>query len=103
VLFAVPLEVAEIWPWQLTELTGRAIAAWMIALGGLLAAIAWEGDRSRIRLGTYMVVTLVSLQAIALARFGGELDSSSVEAIIYVASLASLGLTAAWGWRISIG
>jgi len=103
VLFAVPLEVAEIWPWQLTELTGRAIAAWMIALGGLLAAIAWEGDRSRIRLGTYMVGTLVSLQAIALARFGGELDSSSVEAMIYVASLASLGLTGVWGWRISTG
>jgi hypothetical protein len=103
VLFAVPLEVAEIWPWQLTELTGRAIAAWVVALGGLLAAIAWEGHRGRIRLGIYMLVALVALLAIALARFGEELDFSSAEAVVYLASLASLGMTAAWGWRISTG
>lgn len=103
VLFAVPLDVAEIWPWQLTELTGRAIAAWLVAVGGLLAAIAWEDDRSRIRLGTYLLVALAALQAIALARFGEELDFSSVEAIVYVASVASLGVTGAWGWRTSTG
>lgn len=103
VLFAIPLDVAEIWPWQLTELTGRAIAAWLVAVGGLLAAMAWEDDRSRIRLGTYLLVALVALQAIALARFGEELDLSSAEAMVYVASLASLGVTGAWGWRISTG
>jgi hypothetical protein len=103
VLFAAPLDVAEIWPWQLTELTGRAIAAWLIALGGLAAAIAWEGDRSRIRIGIWSFVALVALQAIALARFGDELEWSSPETIVYLASVASLGVTAAWGWRISTG
>ena len=102
-LFAIPLDVAEIWPWKLTELTGRAIAAWLVALGGLLAAIAWEGDRTRIRLGAYMVVGLIALQAIALARAGGELDFGSAGATIYLASLACLGLTGAWGWRVSSG
>lgn len=103
VLFAVPLEVAEIWPWQLTELTGRAIAAWLIALSGLLAAIVWEGDGSRIRLGAYMIVALVALQMIALARYGEELELSSAAALVYLASLASLGATGLWGWWISTG
>ena len=103
VLFAVPLEVAEIWPWPLTELTGRALAAWVIALGGLLAAIAWEGDRSRIRLGTWTLMALIALQAVALARFGEELDASSASALVYMASLACLGATGVWGARISTG
>jgi hypothetical protein len=103
VLFAVPLEVAEIWPWPLTELTGRAIAAWLVALGGLLAAVAWEGDRSRIRLATWTVMALVALQAVALARFGEELDISSASALVYIASLLCLGATGAWGSRISTG
>lgn len=103
VLFAVPLDVADIWPWQLTELTGRAIAAWLLALSGLLAAVAWEGDRSRIRLGIYMVVALVAFQAIAAARFGEELDLSSASALVYLAALLSLGATGVWGRRISTG
>lgn len=103
VLFAIPLGVAEIWPWKLTELTGRAIASWLVAVGGLLAAIAWEGDRTRIRLGVYMLVAFVALQAIALARAVGEVDFGSAAAVIYLAALASLGLTAAWGLRIARG
>jgi hypothetical protein len=103
VLFVVPLDVAEIWPWELTELTGRAIAAWVLALGGLLAAIAWEDERSRIRLGIYTIAALVILQVITLARFGDELDSSTASAVIYLISLAGLGVTGAWGWRISTG
>ena len=103
VLFAAPLDVAEVWPWPLTELTGRAMAAWLVALGGLLAAIAWEGDRSRIRIGILMIGTLVALQGIALARYGDELDFSSFEAVVYLASLAALGFTGAWGWRIATG
>jgi hypothetical protein len=102
-LFAFPLDVAEGWPWPLTELTGRAVAAWLVALGGLLAAIAWEGDRSRIRLGIYMLAALVALQALALARYGDEFDFSSPEGVAYLGALASLGLSGAWGWRVSTG
>jgi hypothetical protein len=50
-----------------------------------------------------MLVALVALLAIALARFGEELDFSSAEAVVYLASVASLGVTGAWGWRISTG
>ena len=101
VLFAV-LSTSRDWPWQLTELTGRAIAAWLVAVGGLLAAMAWEGDRSRIRLGPTCSSPWLCFRR---SRWRGSARGStfSAEAMIYLASLASLGATAAWGWRISTG
>jgi hypothetical protein len=102
-LFIAPLEVAEAWPWTLTELTGRAIAAWLVAAGGLLAAMRWENDRSRIRLGTYLPVTFVALASLALARFGEEVDWSSAAAMALLAALAALLVAGLWGWRISTG
>jgi hypothetical protein len=103
VMFVAPLEVAEHWPWALTELTGRAIAAWLVAVGGLLLAIRWEDDRSRIRLGTYVPLAFVALAAMALARFGEEADLSSGGGVTLLALLAAIGGAGAYGWRISTG
>ncbi len=36
-MFAVPLTVGKIWPWALTPLTGRVIAAWLLGFGVLAA------------------------------------------------------------------
>jgi peptidoglycan/LPS O-acetylase OafA/YrhL len=102
-LFVAPQDVGDVWPWGLTELTGRAIAAWLIALGGLLAAIRWENERSRVRLGLALLFALVLLQALALVRFGDEVAWSQVEAAVLIAFIASLLATALAGWRTSTG
>jgi pimeloyl-ACP methyl ester carboxylesterase len=99
-LFVAP-DVGEAWPWELTDLTGRAIAAWLIAVGGLLAAIWWENERSRIRLGVYLLLALVPLQAIALARFGDAVDWSGAAAFVVIAFMATVLAAGAWGLRIS--
>ena len=102
-LFVAPQDVGDVWPWGLTELTGRAIAAWLLALGGLLAAIAWENERSRIRLGLALLFTLVVLQALALVRFGDEVAWSQAEAAVLAAFIAALLASALAGWRASTG
>jgi hypothetical protein len=102
-LFVAPRDVGDVWPWALTELTGRAIAAWLIAVGGLLAAIRWENDRGRIRLGLALIFTLVVLQALALVRFGDEIAWSQLEAAVLVAFTATLLASALAGWRMSTG
>jgi hypothetical protein len=103
VLFIAPLDVAEHWPWALTELTGRAIAAWFIAVGGLVLAMRWEDERSRIRLGTYVLLAFPVLAAIALARFSDEVDLSSGCGIALIALLAAVLGAGAWGYRLSTG
>ena len=102
-LFVAPTDVGRAWPWELTELTGRAIAAWLIAFGGLLAAIWWENERSRIRLGMYALLALVLLEAVALARFGDEVAWSGAGAIVLIAFIASVLAVSLYGWRISTG
>ena len=98
-LFVAPLDVADLWPWPLTELVAQAIAAWIVALGGFFAAFAWENERSRIRLGVLLPLCFVALQAIAFARFGDEVDWGSPESLAFVAALAAIGGAAAWGLR----
>ena len=101
-LFIAPLDVADLWPWPLTELVAQAIAAWIIALSGFLAAIAWENERSRIRLGLALPLAFVALQALALARFGDEVDWGSAESVAFVAALAAIGGAGAWGRSLSL-
>ena len=102
-LFIAPLDVAEEWPWPLTELTSRAIGAWTVAVGGLLLAMRWEDERSRIRLGTYVPIAFAALAGLALARFSDEFDLSSGGGIFVVGLLAAIGASGLWGYRISTG
>jgi hypothetical protein len=39
-LFAVPTEIATIWPWQITELTGRVLGSWYLMVGTSLLVCA---------------------------------------------------------------
>lgn len=39
-LFAVPASVADVWPWQITELTGRVLGAWYLMVGSALIVCA---------------------------------------------------------------
>lgn len=50
-LFVAPTVVGTVWPWVLTPLTGRAVGAWLIALGvgappPTRAALTSEGGRA---------------------------------------------------------
>lgn len=98
-LFLVPGTGAAWWPWELTPLTSRAIGAWLISLGVAAAHSLFEDDVARIRpLGATAMVFAV-LQAVALLRYGRELDWSSLSTIGYVAVLATLFGLGLWALR----
>lgn len=100
-LFVLPGVGATWWPWQLTPLTSRAIGAWLISLAVAAGHSRVEDDVGRIRpLGTTAVVFSV-LEAVALLRYGAELDWSSVSAICYVTVL--IGLFGLGTWALSAG
>ena len=62
-------ERAEFWPWKLTDLTARAISAWLIALGAMLALCAWEREVARTRYALHSVAAAALLWILAVSRF----------------------------------
>lgn len=94
-LLVVPLSVAPFWPWELTALTGRAIGAWLTALGVAAAQMAWENDYRRIRAALFSYALLVVLQLLAIARYPDEVAGSGARLWTYLLFLGSMGLVAA--------
>jgi peptidoglycan/LPS O-acetylase OafA/YrhL len=45
-LYLAPIEVGEHWPWALTPLLARAVAAWYAMVGTMLVSCAWQLRRS---------------------------------------------------------
>ncbi len=88
-LLIAPEAAAPIWPWSLTALTGRAIGAWVISLGVAAAHALWENDVPRLRPAAWAFVAFGILQGVAVARYPGTIDWSSVPAWGFVAVLVS--------------
>jgi hypothetical protein len=86
------------WPWTLTPITRGAVGAWLIGLG-VAAGHAWLiDDKPSLRPLGLTGVAFGLLQAVALARYGTELDWTSTSADAYVAIL--IALTGVSGWAL---
>jgi hypothetical protein len=62
-------ERAKFWPWKLTDLTARAIASWMLALGAMLALCVLEREVARTRSALHSVATAALFWILAVVRF----------------------------------
>lgn len=96
-LYVAPLDVGDLWPWVLTPLTGRAVAAWIVALALLFGAMVWEDDRLRVIPAWALLITLVPLAVAAPLRFDEGVDWGSPEMIVYLALAATVLALAAAG------
>jgi len=100
-LLAVPIPAATWWPWPLSELTARAIGAWLIGLGWAAAQGQSSGDLRTVRPVALTSVAFVILQAVALLRYGGALTWASPQAIGFVTVLLAIGLAGGWALALS--
>jgi len=99
-LLAAPVQVARLWPWPLTALTGRAVGAWLVGLG-IIVAQSWHANR-RDTVAIVFPANIVygALQLAVLAGFAHSMHWDQVSAWCYLLFLASLlavgiaGLTA---------
>jgi hypothetical protein len=89
-LLAAPVQVARLWPWPLTALTGRAVGAWLVGLG-IIAAQSWHADR-RDTVAIVFPATIVfgALQLAVLAAFAHSMHWDQASAWCYLVFLASL-------------
>jgi uncharacterized membrane protein YgdD (TMEM256/DUF423 family) len=99
-LFVAPLDVGDLWPWELTALTGRAVAAWLVAVGLMLVAIGWEDHRTRVRPGMALLVTLAPLAVVGPLLFSDGVHWGSASMVAYLAVAAPLGGVRIYGWWV---
>ena len=80
-------EWVEFWPWALSDLTARAIAAWMVALGTMLVLCAWEREVQRTRYALHSVFAAALLWILAVVRFRDSVQWDFGGAITIVAPM----------------
>jgi len=95
-LLLVPLEAARLWPWPLTELTGRAVGAWLVGLGWAAAQARVNDALPAIRPLGLTGAAFVVLQGVALVRHGDALAWSSPTAAGYLVGLGVIGVVSGW-------
>ena len=101
-LLAVPGAAAVWWPWQLTELTARAVGAWLVGLGWAAAQGQASGDLRTVRPVALTSVAFVVLQALALLRYGGALTWTSAQAVGFATVLLAIGVAGGWALALSL-
>ncbi|MDH4119513.1 MAG: hypothetical protein OEX04_14580 [Acidimicrobiia bacterium] len=81
------------WPWPLTPLVGRAIAAWLIPLGIAAWGARRELDLARLKEPALAFVVFAALALVAIGRFSDQMDWASPSAYILVLWLLVLAAT----------
>ncbi|MFF1251567.1 hypothetical protein ACFVYC_03625 [Pseudarthrobacter sp. NPDC058329] len=100
-LLAVPVQAATWWPWPLSDLTARAIGAWLVGLGWAAAQGQLSGNLRTVRPVALTSVAFVILQALALLRYGDALTWPSAPAIGFVTVLLAIGVAGGWALALS--
>jgi hypothetical protein len=100
-LLAAPVPAAAWWPWPLTELTGRAVGAWLVGLGWAAAQGQSSRDLGSVRPVALTSLAFVVLQAIALLRYGEALRWQAAPAIGFSVVLAAIGVAGGWAFAVS--
>jgi hypothetical protein len=96
ILFSAP--TTPLWPWLLTPLTGRAIAAWLIGIGIIAAQTSWENDWRRVEAGLLSYALFGGLQLLALIRYSATIDWRAPQTLIYLFFLVSMLIVGSYGW-----
>jgi hypothetical protein len=83
-LFVAPATQAVLWPWMLTPLTARTVAAWLLAfgLGGLLAVR--EGDLARLDVSATAYALLAGLEIVVLIRYAEVVRWTAPATAVYL-------------------
>lgn len=98
VLFVAPATAGALWPWTLTPLTARAVAAWLVAFGVAAVLMLRERDLARVAAGAVAYTVFGVLELLALLRFRDEPDWGSAAAIGYLVLAVSVVPVGVAGW-----
>ncbi len=96
VLLLAPGWAADGWPWPLTDLTARAVGAWLVGLGWAAAHARMIDDVDRVQPLGLTGIAFVVLETVALLRYGDALDWAGGPGVGFVLGLVAIGVTGTW-------
>jgi hypothetical protein len=99
-LFLQPEEAAEVWPWELTPLTGRIIGSWLMGIGLAAGLAAWEGCWRRYYPVAAWLAAVGVFQLLALAIYGGDVDWGDPYGWVYLAVVVLVTAVGAAGLAV---
>jgi hypothetical protein len=92
-----PALAAVLWPWPLTPLTARMVAAWLLGFGLAVILAGWEADLARLDVAAPAYGLLAVLELVVLVRFPESVAWGSAAAWGYLAVAVSILLSSAYG------
>ncbi len=95
-LFLFPQTIISAWPWSLTPLTSRALAAWLMAFSIVDLQMFRDNDWSRTKIVSFEYMVAVLFAMIALARYSNEVNWHSagvVGYLFYLIVMLGIGVT----------
>lgn len=98
-LYVAPATARTLWPWPLTPLTARIVAAWLIAYGVTAVLAAFIGDLERLRIGALTYAVLGVLVLLAVARYPDTVAWDRPSAWILTAVTVAVVITGVVGWQ----
>jgi|CXWL01.1.fsa_nt_gi hypothetical protein len=107
VFFLIPSLLIPHFPWKLTPLTTRSLCGWLLLVGLMLWTLAREGDRTRARLATPMLMALLPALVFQISRYWGEVNAANP--VLWLGGLlfavvGACGVVLARGsWRAALG
>jgi hypothetical protein len=97
-LFAFPGDLADLWPWPLTPLLARAVAAWIAMIAAALLWCAYDLRRRHEAFIPYATLGAWCLALLALpALHADQLTRTGPPLVIYIGALVALLALAALG------
>lgn len=97
-LFVAPSATKGLWPWVLTPLTARAVAAWLLGIGLAGVWVVFENDWRRARVSMIGYAAIGVLELVALLRYLDDVNWG-VPAYVFLVFLISMPLIGIYGWR----
>ena len=90
-LFVAPVDVGERWPWPLTPLLGRAVAAWYAMVGTMLLSCAWQMRRATEAVIPYGTLAAWCLLLLALPLLNADdVDTGGGEFVAWLVLMFAL-------------
>ena len=101
IIFAVPSLLTDNAPWTITPLAARALCGWLIGVGLLQVWMALEGDWSRMKLSTSMLMVLPIAMLFQLFRFSSDVDWGHPTLWVLLADVVAIAAVCGYLWSRS--